>query len=233
VGAAGDASTAAAVRIAHQLAARDDGEVRTVAAELPLFPHVTRAIEDTIWKRASLIVVGMRPQRAIDRLFGHETAIAIARRASVPVLAVTRRCETLPERVLVGVDFTESSRRAGELAGQLIAESGEIVLAHIPPFAAFEGAGESWVSVYMTGAADRLEEERITLARLTRRRVRTILGKGEPGEQLLKLARKMCCDTIAVGAHAQGFVDRVLLGSIATRVLRAATCSVLVAPRWR
>jgi nucleotide-binding universal stress UspA family protein len=131
------------------------------------------------------------------------------------------------------VNLTKRSRRAGELAAQLISERGEIVLAHIPPFAAFEGAGQSWVDVYMTGAADRLEEERLTLARLTHRRVRTILGKGEPGEELLKLARKMCCDTIAVGAHAQGFMDRVLLGSIATRVLLAASSSVLVAPRWR
>jgi nucleotide-binding universal stress UspA family protein len=281
VGTVGDASSTAAVRVAHLLAARDGGEVRAIAAVAP-FPHAavtsfsitppplmdeenrratlasvarqlrelgaTEASARAVmgWpseavvtaaneRNASLIVVGLGHHRAIDRLLGHETAVSIARHATVPVLAVTARCTALPERVLVGIDFTESSRRAAELAARLIQPAGEIVLAHVPPFAAFQrkGGGESWVDVYMTGAEDRLEEERAMLAERTGRRVRALLANGEPGEQLLKLARKMCCDTIAVGAHAQGFVDRVLLGSIATRVLRAASCSVLVAPRWR
>ena len=53
-------------------------------------------------------------------------------------------------------------------------------------------------------------------------------GPTEPGD-LIDLYRARC-GLIGLGGHAQGLLDRILLGSIRTKVLRGATCSVLIAP---
>ena len=60
--------------------------------------------------------------------------------------------------------------------------------------------------------------------------VETVLLQGEAGQALLKYARAADVDLIRLGGHEQGLMDRILLGSIRTRVVRAATCSVLIAP---
>ena len=53
---------------------------------------------------------------------------------------------------------------------------------------------------------------------------------GQIGEALLEYANHATVDLIALGGHELGLVDRVLLGSIRTKVLRTAECSVLIAP---
>lgn len=54
--------------------------------------------------------------------------------------------------------------------------------------------------------------------------------EGNPAKAILAYARQHQCDLIALGGHAQGLMDRILLGSVRTEVLRGAKCSVLVVP---
>lgn len=52
---------------------------------------------------------------------------------------------------------------------------------------------------------------------------------GKPLDTLLQVAVDYNADLIVVGTHARRGVDRFLLGSVAERLVRAATCPVLVA----
>jgi nucleotide-binding universal stress UspA family protein len=49
-------------------------------------------------------------------------------------------------------------------------------------------------------------------------------------ETVLRTIKDRKADIVAVGSHSQNVVDRLLLGSTAANLLRAAKCSVLVAP---
>ena len=65
----------------------------------------------------------------------------------------------------------------------------------------------------------------------TGRTVETVLLSGEVVGQLVEHAELEGCDLIAVGGHRQGIVDRILIGSVRSGVLRAAKCSVLIGPQ--
>jgi universal stress protein A len=54
------------------------------------------------------------------------------------------------------------------------------------------------------------------------------LLRGAVDEQIVTCARERRCDLIVMGTHGRRGVQRLLLGSVAERVLRTAPCSVLV-----
>jgi nucleotide-binding universal stress UspA family protein len=53
---------------------------------------------------------------------------------------------------------------------------------------------------------------------------------GEPAEEILRCASRLPADLIVVGTHGRTGVSRLLLGSVAERVVRGARCPVLVVP---
>lgn len=52
---------------------------------------------------------------------------------------------------------------------------------------------------------------------------------GEPADMLLALAGEADADLVCVGTHGRGGVKRLILGSVAEKVVRHAHCAVLVA----
>ena len=62
----------------------------------------------------------------------------------------------------------------------------------------------------------------------------TVTGTGgDPAEEILRYASRQPIDLIVVGTHGRSGVSRLLLGSVAERVLRGARCPVLVVPAPR
>ena len=53
---------------------------------------------------------------------------------------------------------------------------------------------------------------------------------GHPGPALAEFAESVQADLVVAGTHGYGFVDRLLLGSVCTSLLRHAQCSVLGVP---
>jgi nucleotide-binding universal stress UspA family protein len=58
--------------------------------------------------------------------------------------------------------------------------------------------------------------------------VRHILLEGDPADAIIGLAADSRIDIIVMGTHGRTGLDRILMGSVAERVLRGAHCSVLV-----
>jgi nucleotide-binding universal stress UspA family protein len=54
---------------------------------------------------------------------------------------------------------------------------------------------------------------------------------GDPAAAVLAFAAAQGVDLIAAGSHGYGTIARTFLGSVSTRLVRGAECSVLVAPR--
>ena len=49
-------------------------------------------------------------------------------------------------------------------------------------------------------------------------------------DAILRLAHDTAAGLIAVGSHSYSLFERLLLGSVASRIVRGAECAVLVAP---
>ena len=132
------------------------------------------------------------------------------------------------ERILVGVDGSEDSRRALEWAAELAAPLGaEVVAVHALGLLEHLEAGADLVSVF---------EERwcAPLAEHPEVRARRVVEDGPPAMVLLRLADQEEADLVVVGSRGVGGFDELLLGSTSTQVTHHARVPVTVIPRsWR
>lgn len=166
----------------------------------------------------------------MDRLFGDETALRLVRVSSVPVFAVASGTSRLPARIVVAVDFSETSLRAARLALEVAAPRAAIYLAHVGSrdsmLRAWNGSGTTYKNE-VRGALDKMRKQ-LRVPRGTS--VQSIMLQGDPATQLLAFASTVGADVIATGSHGHGFITRMIVGSVTTRILRCATCSVLCVP---
>ena len=70
-----------------------------------------------------------------------------------------------------------------------------------------------------------LEQIRPVDPRIT---VRHVFLEGEPADEIVRYSREAGADLIVMGTHGRTGLERLLLGSVAEKVLRDAACSVLV-----
>ena len=59
-------------------------------------------------------------------------------------------------------------------------------------------------------------------------RVQHVLLEGDPATSIVSYAREPGADLIVMGTHGRTGMERLLMGSVAEKVLRDAPCSVLV-----
>lgn len=177
-------------------------------------------------RNARVLIVGLSRHGVMDRLLGGETALEILRLTDIPVLAVATGTEALPRRAIVAMDFGPSSIRAARVARSLIGEDASLVLAHVIPTEIGMVAG----SPYEKGCQAAFRGVRKELGLTDDSEVESVVLHGSPAHELLTLAESMGADLIVAGREGPGDLRRVLVGSVATRLLRGATCSVLVVP---
>jgi len=179
---------------------------------------------------ATMIVSGLGRHRVVDRLFGDETALRLIRVSAVPVLAVASGMAHTPARIVVAVDFSETSLRAARLALEVAAPNATLYLAHVGPRDSMLHEWNGWGLSYKDDAGDALQKMREQLHIPTGMTVQRVLLQGDPATELLAFAASVNADLIASGSHGHGFVARMLVGSVTTRILRCSTCSVLCVP---
>jgi nucleotide-binding universal stress UspA family protein len=181
-------------------------------------------------RMAPIIVVGLGRHQVVDRIFGNETALKVARASRVPVLAVPERITTTMRHAIVGVDFSEGSVRAAQNALEVLDEKGILELVHVVPRERLLLDG--WVSQEEYSRFVRYSLTRF-LGRLTVPngvRVTDLTLSGDPARELVTYANRVGADLIAAGSHGHGFITRLVVGSVTTKLLRTSTCPVLIVP---
>jgi len=188
---------------------------------------VTRIAHET---NATMIVCGLGRHRVMDRVFGEETALRLIRMSDVPVLATASGLSAAPRRIVVAVDFSETSQRAARLVLDLAAPGATIYLTHTAPRDSSTADWHDGTSSYKRDAGAALETLHDQLRVPATMRLQRVMLQGEPATELLAFAASVNADLIATGSHGHGFVARLLVGSVTTRIVRCSTCSVLTVP---
>ena len=138
-------------------------------------------------------------------------------------------------RVLFASDFSPASRlafaKALELARTLKVE---LIVAHVvAPFVVPDNAmyvtAVDWDSVEKASTEwVQMELDRLArAARKTRVRVTTALGRGYAAEGIVRMAKARRASVIVMGTHGRTGFSRLVMGSVATRVIATAACPVL------
>jgi nucleotide-binding universal stress UspA family protein len=137
-------------------------------------------------------------------------------------------------KILCAVDFSESSRATLEAAAdQARRHQAELTVLHVrepPPAAGAKGFVPS-PQLSEAGSIEigrQLDRWRAEAARMAGTEVRAELASGSPASEIVRLASEGSFDLVVVGTHGRAGFRRLVLGSVAERVVREAHCPVLV-----
>jgi len=179
---------------------------------------------------ATLVVTGLGRHRLIDRLLSDETALQIIRTAPTPALAVPMEFSRLPQTAIVGVDFSDASMHAARAALEMVSDTATIYLANVAPREDVLSLATGGQAAYESQAKAELRQFVDRLQPPDRMHMQPVVRQGDPGGALLSYADETHSDLIAIGTRGLGLVSRLLLGSVATKVIRASTIPVLTVP---
>jgi nucleotide-binding universal stress UspA family protein len=200
--------------VVDRIAAESAAPVETHVVEGRPSAVLASAIDDY---DADLVAMGTHGRSGVDRYLFGSLAERTLRTAHVPVLAVRTPVDdaTHPsiDDVLAATDGSEGAERAG---------------AHAVAIAAATGAR---LHVLTVGDDDAPARSLAARAREAGVDVTVAVRTGAPHEEILGYADEAGVDLVTLGSHGRTGVERVLLGSVAERVLRAATTPVLAVGR--
>jgi nucleotide-binding universal stress UspA family protein len=181
--------------------------------------------------KARMIIVGIGHHELLDRLFGSETALHALRLSRTPVLAVPPTFNALPRRVIVATDFSVASVNAARQAFKLIDTAGIVYIAHVAPRLELQPeAFAAWMTMFGEGLGPAFDRVKADLGLPDSVTVETVSLSGKASREILDFAKSTHADLIVTGSRGAGLVDRILVGSTATGLLRGAQCAVLAVP---
>jgi nucleotide-binding universal stress UspA family protein len=181
--------------------------------------------------KARLIVVGLGHHELLDRLFGGEIALHALRQARTPVLAVPPTFRDLPRRIIVATDFSATSIKAARKALQVIDTARVVYLVHVAPTLELQPeAFAAWMKMFGEGIGPAFERVKAELGLSESVTVETVALNGKASREVLDFAKSIHADLIVTGSRGAGLVERILVGSTATGILRGAQCAVLAVP---
>ncbi len=192
-----------------------DHEVVIAQADDP-YRGIVEAAEEY---RADLIVMGRRGRRGLARgLIGDATARVIGH-APCDVLVVPRGARLGTGGLLVATDGSRHGDAAAWTAGKLAQGFGLplTVVSAVLPSHNEERRREAVSAIERVKAG--LTEQGLAIT--------GIVAEGRPDQVIVDAARQANASLIVVGSHGRTGLDRLLLGSIAERVIGFAECPVL------
>ena len=135
-------------------------------------------------------------------------------------------------RVLVAIDFAEPAEHALAVATELArTHGGELILLHVyselPAYPDVAVAQLAAVYEEQRRWVEDALEQRARRARAAGLLARPVVRTGSPA------IAEAAADLLVIGPHGRSGLDRLIVGSVAERVVRLAPCPVLVAKTKR
>jgi nucleotide-binding universal stress UspA family protein len=183
--------------------------------------------------KADFLVMGTHGNRGLEKWFMGSVTERMLRRSAIPLITMrgTARTQTPPalKRILVTTDFSEGTDRALEYAFSIAQEcQAKITLMH----------------VIDERAPDMLEAGKPSLAASARQQLEKLIPEealdwceaavrvefGNPYQVIFKKLISGKIDLLVMNIHGKGMLDRALLGSTAERLVRTASCPIMLIP---
>ncbi len=184
-----------------------------------------------------LIVMGTHGRRGVDRMLFGSVTEEVVRKAACPTLTVRADTDVAPDqavrRVLAPVDFSDASRSAVRHAKEIALTYGaEIDLLHVveePFYPPAYGLGETGFPTDKVIGS--VEDELADLARSEVGYEHAMIEArtGVPSREILNYIDENEVDLTVIASHGRTGLDRMLIGSVAERVVRQSPTPVFVA----
>lgn len=186
---------------------------------------------------ADWICISAAGEQGWRRFFLGSVTAEVIRRSAVPVLTYRAPDGHAKEhgdfqRVLVAVDLGEESRRLVETARALAGAGGEVTILHVidvAPEYGLYGVPLAIPAENLDAAKEWTEAALERLAKGVDPKTLKVLA-GRPSERILAAEKEILPHVTVVGTHGRHGLDRLMLGSVAERVVSRALGPVLVVP---
>jgi nucleotide-binding universal stress UspA family protein len=191
-----------------------------------------QAIVDIAHERdARVIVIGTGKHDAIGRFIYGERALDIVTVADRPVLIVPRDAVARSVALaVVAVDFSAASLRAASAALPMLSAGSRLVLVHVrAPVSEGQTIARREFG-YERECELKFKEFLRQLPSLPSVVVETRYRHGDPAGTIVAIANAEGAGLISCGRAGHSFMQRLLVGSVSTAIVRHATCPVLVVP---
>jgi nucleotide-binding universal stress UspA family protein len=190
---------------------------------------------------ADLIVIGPARTKPFRGLILGNTADHIIRSATVPVLVLHERTTLQLHRIVVPIDLADPARGAldqslqwGRAFGAGVADSGtppQVRVLYVIP-RRYRDSGDPFKQVVVLPQLQIEIEDaqhRVGAADEVAIRADTVWGD-VPSEEVVRYTEAEPTDLLVLGTHGYGTIGRALIGSVTSRVVRSATCPMLLVP---
>jgi nucleotide-binding universal stress UspA family protein len=138
-------------------------------------------------------------------------------------------------RILHATDFSTASKRAFEIAVEFAKQNkAELLLVHVlVPHVIYPPDADADPAFYfeLERASRRQAQSSLDalVGQVNRRKVKVtgLLLRGIAHDQIVRSAKNRRADMVVIGTHGRTGISKLLMGSVAGRVISEATCPVL------
>lgn len=130
--------------------------------------------------------------------------------------------------ILLPTDFSDTAEHAMRYAQDLASSfSATLHVLHVIPDQAWPIEGTGWGLPDLVETWEREAQSRLDALKAPERPIQVQTVRGNPSAQINQYAKEHQIDLIVMGTHGHSPVQRMLLGSVAEKVVRTAPCPVL------
>ena len=192
--------------------------------------------DEAVKNKTTMIIMGRRGKTGLKRLVIGSTTARVIGHAPCNVLVVPQAAQVEFKNILVA---TDGSRYAAAAASEAIGiakknKSKLIVLAVVP-----SESMQPMDIVHSQMSRDAIAEKELSVAENSAKAVKEAAQKegvaveafimgGKPADAIVQTAKEKNVDVIMLGSHGKTGIDKLLMGSVAERVIVLSACAVLV-----
>jgi nucleotide-binding universal stress UspA family protein len=220
-------------RLEHRNSALKDviaryGVERQASYEVTIGQPIRSIVSAAECRGAELIVSGRTEHNQLERFIGNETTLHIMRVSHIPVLAVCMAPRQL-KHVVVATDFSNSSVKAARIAAELMGGAGTIHLAYAEEPCDIAGNPAQYEGRSPSDIVAWFRRTSAFLIGTSQLRIEPTVLTGKPADTLLEFSERIGADMIVAGSHGYSRIERLMLGSVSTELVRRSHFPILVA----
>lgn len=148
------------------------------------------------------------------------------------------------KKILIAIDYNPTSQKVAETGHELVKlMGGEVCLIHVmaeiahygmqyPSFMGYDGYDTGVIDIEMMNEMQKVTHEYLKSAakHLNDPAVITHLAEGDAATAILEYAEKWNADLIVMGTHSHSALEKLLMGTVASKVLEKTKIPVYMVP---
>lgn len=194
-------------------------------------------VDEAVAQKSTMIIMGRRGKKGFRRLVMGSTTSWTIGHAPCSVLVVPRNAQVDFKSIVVATDGSpHSAAAASEAIGIAKRNSAKLTVIAVVPADIAMPTDIDFAAIQR----EKLADQEMQVAEKNARAVKDAAQKagvdaqafvmsGKPADAIMEIAKDKAADLVVVGSHGRTGLDRLLMGSVAERVIVLSSCAVLAA----